>query len=310
VTLVAACNPPANPLVAARDRDDRRAIRAHGWTLWEQLARGPVWERWFRSDVVFSDAPLVPSGELVFRAPRPITANGVLVEPAMEHQLYFVVLNPAAAEHVRAHGLQHRGVAKVPDFPIDAVALKLVWYPIHGPTEVPVWDGTAARDDTAGNPPSTWPRTVTVTPGNLDRFYHRPLVTDREVASARAAWHDDSLVAGDEVVLVGVHATTKAIPDWTWETYWWHDGADAFAADRPAIDGWAASYDMDVTFAAGTACMNPWLEARFPDGLTSNCLTCHAHAREGAREFLPVPQDRGAVTNGTDFMWSVALESK
>ena len=305
-----ACTPapaPPSPLL-----HDDHAVRANGWTLWERLSAGPAWERWFRSDVVFSDAPLVASDELVFRAPHAITEGGKLVESAMEHQLYFVVLDPTAAQHVRANHLNHKQRAKIPDFPTDAVALKLVWYPVHGKTEVPVWDGTPTRADADGNPPSTWTRTVTVTPDGadgtvpIDRFYHRRLATDREVAAARVAWHDSAIALGDEVVLVAIHATTKQIPDWTWETYWWTDrgGGD------PALTGWAASYTMSATVTPGQPCMNPWLEAKFPGGVGSNCIDCHRRAAWGAKEFLPIVADLPPPLASTDFMWSVAFEAK
>ncbi|MEO6777461.1 MAG: hypothetical protein ABI467_31330 [Kofleriaceae bacterium] len=35
-------------------------------------------------------------------------------------------------------------------------------------------------------------------------------------------------------------------------------------------------------------CFNPWLEARFPGGLGSNCITCHQRAVIGAADYLPV----------------------
>ncbi len=131
---------------------------------------------------------------------------------------------------------------------------------------------------------------------------------------------DPELELDDEVVLVALHLTTKEIPEWTWATWWWHDRADdgPFAAQRPDdVTGWAASYLMDATLSVDAACMNPWLEARFPGGLTSSCATCHRRAAFGVKEFLPVPTATtpaddpyfaGKVT--TDFMWSIALEAK
>lgn len=190
-----------------------------------------------------------------------------------------------------------------------------MWFPVRatGTTDVPVWDGA-------------WRRRVTVSvdgaPGTvpIDRFYHRVLTTPAERDAARAAWHDDGLAIGDVVVLVAVHVTTKDVPDWTWTTLWWHDAPDVgrFAADRPtSITGWAANYVMDATLDATMPCMNPWLEARFPDGVTSNCVSCHERAAAGAREFLPVTTGRTAASDPyfadkttTDFMWSVALESR
>lgn len=203
-----------------------------------------------------------------------------------------------------------------------------MWFPVRatGETAVPVWDGRPAHADADGNPPSSWPRVVRVTRDGagdtipLDRFYHRPLATARELAAARAAWRDDSLALGDEVVLVAVHVTTKDTADWTWTTFWWHDRPDdgAFAAGRPpSVRGWAASYVMAATRDGDAPCANPWLEARFPGGLASNCVSCHERAALGAREFLPVTAGRTLARDAyfrgktsTDFMWSIALEAR
>jgi len=42
----------------------------------------------------------------------------------------------------------------------------------------------------------------------------------------------------------------------------------------------------------GYAVLQPWLEAHFPDGLQSNCVTCHQRAVVGAADYLPVTQGR------------------
>jgi hypothetical protein len=74
---------------------------------------------------------------------------------------------------------------------------------------------------------------------------------------------------------------------------------------------------MDATFTTDGACFNPWLEARFPDGLHSNCVTCHQRAVVGATDYLPVtrgrlrdddPYFRGHPP--TDFVWSIAFEAR
>nr|HEX4315598.1 hypothetical protein [Kofleriaceae bacterium] len=311
--------------------------RALGWRLWGELVGdsgdgAPAWERWRSSEAVFAGRDDAP-GELAIRQPRDIRMGGRVVVPAAQPALSYVLLDDAAVDHIRAHGLAsrarvHAAGAAIPAFPRDARAVKLVWYPVRatGVTDVPVWDGTPARADADGNPPSSWPRTVRVSRAGgdgaiaIDRFYHRALDTDRALARARAAWHDDTLARGDELVLVAVHLTTKETADWTWTTYWWHDRPDdgAFAAGRPAsIRGWAASYVMDATLDGGAPCTNPWLEARFPGGLASNCVSCHERAALGAREFLPVTAGRTPAADpyfqgktSTDFMWSLALEAR
>ncbi|MFO1002336.1 MAG: hypothetical protein U0936_18570 [Planctomycetaceae bacterium] len=65
---------------------------------------------------------------------------------------------------------------------------------------------------------------------------------------------------------------------------------------------------MDVSFDADTprefdgspnACMNPWLEARFDLGMSSNCLTCHRRSTWPQEPFLPVT--RGTLDPGDAF---------
>lgn len=341
---------PADVLLAARTRNDTRAIRAHAWRQWEDLTRGPApaWATWVRSDIVFSAAALGATSEIAFRPPRPILQAGVPI--VTDPLLYEVLLDPEAARFVRDRGLAQRATlaaqaAHVPEMPGGAAALKLVWVPIHraGLTAVPVWDDAPARPDADGNPPSTWARVVAVDPTRttipagetaeiasaghivrarvvpLAQFAHHRLETAAEVRTARAVV-GPLVERGDEVALVAVHLTTKEIPDWTWATWWWHDRADAgpFAAGRPrALAGWAASYRMDATLSSDVPCMNPWLEARFPGGLDSSCASCHQRAAFGAHEFLPVPSRATAPDDPyftgkvtTDFLWSIALEAK
>ena len=142
------------------------------------------------------------------------------------------------------------------------------------------------------------------------------------------ATHDDSLVAGDYVALVAMHVTAKEIAEWTWATLWWHDRPDdgPYAAGRPAsVTGVFRDYLMDVTYSAVTpaeadgsprACMNPWLEARFPDGLHSNCVACHQRAVVGAVDYSAgdarhcSPRASSVIRVQTDFVWSIALEAR
>jgi hypothetical protein len=128
------------------------------------------------------------------------------------------------------------------------------------------------------------------------------------------------------VVLLGMHISTKEIPDWVWATLWWHDRPDEgpYAAGRPArLEGAARNYLMDVTFSATDTkgapqpVMNPWLEARFPDGVHSNCLTCNRREALGTMEYLPVTRQDTPVTDPyftdktqTDMVWSLALEAR
>ncbi|MEO8701680.1 MAG: hypothetical protein ABI867_16660 [Kofleriaceae bacterium] len=322
-------------LLRARDRVDVAAMRGNGWGVWERLQ--DRWEGWPSSDVVFG-AP-----DRRFRALQPFLA-GDHVEVETLPIMFTVVFDPSAAAHVR------RSPGIVPVFPRSAIALKAVWYPVHreGLTRLPVWDDAPAHPDEAGNPIRTWTRSVMIDPGiggadhnaddgdrivdgvhhvPLSAFVYRTLETTAEIAAARAASRDVTLAAGDSVVLIGMHVATKQIPAWVWATLWWHDRPDAgpFAADRPAtLRGPAAHYLMAVAYSAQTpedadgsphSAMNPYLEARFPGGLHSNCVACHQRAAYGAVDYLPVT--RGTLATGdpyfdgktsSDFVWSLALE--
>lgn len=363
VGMAGACQAPRAParsdppdqvrLVAARDRGDVTAMRAHGWQLWSELQGR--WEGFARSDVVFGQR------DRIFRGLRPFR-NGSAIEAETLPVMFAVAFDPTAAAHIRRYALGSRAalhaLAAVPEFPRSAIALKLVWYPVHRdrPTTLPIWDGDPVNPDARGNPDRTWRRAITIAPSPvagevagaggassapgpaeppgearlvpLDAFLHHSLDGADELEAARAVAHDPSLALGDHVVLLGMHVTTKEIPDWVWATFWWHDRPDEgrFAADRPATLGGAAShYLMEVAYSAETpreadgtphTCMNPWLEARFPGGLHSNCLTCHQRAAFGAGSFLPVtrqpllagdPYFAGKTT--TDFLWTLALEA-
>ena len=136
---------------------------------------------------------------------------------------------------------------------------------------------------------------------------------------------------GDYVALVALHYTTKEIPDWVWGTLWWHDKPNEgpFATDRPPVvaDVWR-NYLMDVSYSMVTprefdgspnSVYNPWLEARFQQGLSSNCMTCHQLSvwRNGNFvPFLPVttgglPPDDPYFDDSLqlDFLWSLNFES-
>jgi hypothetical protein len=143
------------------------------------------------------------------------------------------------------------------------------------------------------------------------------------------------LAAGDQMVLIAMHATTREIPEWTWMTFFWHDHPDdgPKAADRtPQVKGVWRNYLMDVSFDAVLPrendggphiAYNPVLEARFANGLLSNCLTCHRRSTWPQEDFLPITRGDGGTVNKAlfppdgkdpafaedkvrlDFLWSI-----
>jgi hypothetical protein len=206
-------------------------------------------------------------------------------------------------------------------------------------TTIPAGETTSLRfyDVTAPTPEQASPvmiNNVTVAP--IQDLYCLKLTAD-DLANAdsrqnlnrsfRELYRRD-VTAGDYVALVALHCTTKEIPNWTWQTFWWHDKPDTgkFADGRPdQVTGvWRhylmnISYDMvSPTEADGTphVCYNPWLEARFQNGTMSNCMTCHQLAvwpTDGT--FLPItrgPQSDSFFDQKTklDFLWSLGFESK
>ena len=161
----------------------------------------------------------------------------------------------------------------------------------------------------------------------IAKFYHFQ-ISQNEIAAVRAIDAPGAKTAqiGDYTILLAMHCTTKEIPQWVWATFWWHDQPDAgpYGADRPAaVKGIWRNYLMNTTFdmdkprgadGGPSICFNPWLEARFPNGMKSNCMACHQKAVwQTDGNFLPItrgslkPDD--AIFIGKtklDFLWSVA----
>jgi hypothetical protein len=144
--------------------------------------------------------------------------------------------------------------------------------------------------------------------------------------------------AGDYHVLVAMHVTTKEIANWTWATFWWQNGKNppndfpGSVADMPdasKVKGPWRNYatctgDSMVVPATDpkgkpVVCFNPYLETGQTDGLNSNCMSCHAMARQPlGRNPDPYPQTYlpngfvdladpnifGGATK-TDFVWAI-----
>lgn len=104
---------------------------------------------------------------------------------------------------------------------------------------------------------------------------------------------------GDYGVLMGMHVNTKAIVNWTWQTFWWQPGGDTpnhFPGSKQGmtakVGGPWRNYAMCTAWnqTQGNAskdmvvCFNPFLETSsgIPAGQTSNCMSCHGTATAGA----------------------------
>jgi hypothetical protein len=105
--------------------------------------------------------------------------------------------------------------------------------------------------------------------------------------------------AGDIAVLIAMHINTKTIINWTWQTMWWQPGDDTvndFPGNKKGMTdlvvGSFRNYAMCTgygqTMGASShtmqVCFNPFLETStgIPDGLQSNCTSCHGTATVGA----------------------------
>jgi hypothetical protein len=254
----------------------------------------------------------------------------------------------------------------VPAFPNDSISLKTIWWPVakDKPTPLPVWDG-ATDNPTRPHPYQTWKRMVAIDPTRtnippgetttvnfhgshpgsqvvgLDRFH--VVVVDQQTADnannndrLRGFVNDvlgRPLQAGDSVVFLGTHLTTKEIDDWVWATIWWHDRPDTgpFAADRTDnVKGVWRNYVMSTTYdlnlpmeSDGTAhiAFNPYIEAGFPSGIVSNCMNCHHRAAlrtpQQPTSFLPIfrgnpdPNDPAYAAGllRTDYLWSIPFNA-
>lgn len=247
----------------------------------------------------------------------------------------------------------------VPEFPPQSMSLKVVWWPVARDkiTPMPIWDGDPNPTSSAPKGFNTWTRVVAVAPTGtpapnaradvsfrgksfpsshlvglaafhsvtLDAALAAQVNADQALASEFSEALGRPAQAGDYVVLVGMHMTTKEIKDWVWATFWWHDQPDAgpFAADRPASLGepWrhylmSASYDFNTPKESDGGphiTFNPWLEAPFPGGTRANCMNCHERAGAPNAGFMPImrgspdPSDPAFAAGSvrTDFLWSI-----
>ncbi len=272
--------------------------------------------------VPLSVAPVATLSKVFFNLP----AARAIVDGMLNTLQPPGVPSPTQPERVRlncAFGDTRPEDRHIKDFPAQSVVLKTVWRLVSAGdtkpgelTAIPVWDPESNTPGRGGNNPDLsygpeqWSRYVAVNthpdrykglahalvrPKDsrnvqqapivpLDRFYYKQI--DSGIL-AEAQRLNRAAKLGDYFVLVGLHVTTKEIPNWFWITFWWHDHPDAgpFAANRPSsvLGPWRnylmnISYDMEFPEEADGSPhvnFNPYLEGLTPGGLKTNCMTCH-----------------------------------
>lgn len=152
---------------------------------------------------------------------------------------------------------------------------------------------------------------------------------------------------GDYGVLVGMHVNSKAIVNWTWQTFWWQPGGDTpnnFPGSKQGMtNNVAGAWRNHASCTAWhqtkgkqskemVVCFNPYLETStfIPAGQTSNCMSCHGTATVGSPltpgvpppslPQLPYPtaytqpidfhnDPRYANFTRTDFSWAIPVNA-
>ncbi len=309
---------------------------------------------------VDKDEPAVTMAFVKFNAP----AAQFIIDRGYNKQSTLTQLN---AQYDRSH--TPVTMRQIQPFPRTAVAIKLTFWLIraHGITPVPYWDPAYDAPKNGATPNHlTWQRCVAVDADgtlpegseqivncngatqeapvvHLARFYTYRLVDPNDVATvAQFAKHismhtDQEHVVtgeftpqvGDYLALTAMHVTTKEIPDWTFQTFWWtpFPKAAPFGNDRPSsVRAPFDNYDMCNAYSVETPassyggphiCFNPYLEADLGPtkpyvmdgkrmaadpmaGTRSNCMACHSRAAWPAKmdpPYLPHTSSMGAVAN-------------
>lgn len=258
-------------------------------------------------------------------------------------------------------------------FATGTTALKPVFMLVSqtGYTSIPFWNGAENSTNFASPASNTWNQCVAVNPSlenarssfptqiptfiiqdcngtsvtqqvfSMSDFYHFALTqADIDNFGSSAAGEMAGAQPGDYAVLVAMHVTMKEIPQWTWQTFWWHptpDSSPAPAIPRPeealrAIPApfnhyaMCTAYQMVVPETVGTTplvCFNPYLEPGLVGvvGKESNCMTCHSMATWGdgsdfggglnyqANGYVDQSSDIFSDVTKLDFLWSVTRAS-
>ena len=257
------------------------------------------------------------------------------------------------------------------DFPTDALELKPVFGVVKSTslTPMPMWQGnTPGTNTNATNPtPDTWKTCVLIDPtatgntvqpatqqqaqaglaaaqaaglactnflyGPLTLFYNFAMSAAEATAIAQTQGLSN-VAAGDYAVLLAMHVSSKEMPFWTWQTFYWQPGADTpnqfpgYKSDAPSslpapFNNYAmcTAYSQTTTYNGTTVavCFNPYLETSpgIPAGITSNCMSCHGLAGVGTGPTYPASYTApinffanstyfNNQSTRTDFSWAVA----
>ncbi len=249
---------------------------------------------------------------------------------------------------------------KILGFPQGTAALKPVFFLVAqaGLTPIPYWRGPDNSSDSVNPTPDTWNQCVAVdatssSVGNmvsldcngtqqtmeviaLEEFYAITLTQEEINDIVDVAGNFSQAVVGDYAVLVAMHVTTKEIPNWTWQTFWWDpypEEASFPAESRPANKianlqkPWSnfaacSAYSMVSPSVVGTEaviCFNPHLETGLGsvDGIASNCMSCHFQATWGeggsfgggldyqTNGFYTGSEPAFSTVTKLDFLWSL-----
>jgi hypothetical protein len=255
------------------------SIYQHAWGLWS---------------LVTGETSMTSEGQTLRAFETWVTPDGVNGPPragrlrAFQHlasnPLGFVRYNPAAAQHVRAEGLDRSatlatllagGEPSIPAFSSSTLVVKAVYRLASASALVdgryyalPVWEGPPATPQAYG--PDAWPHSVWVDLGRgaTDRTGVYALadfisfrLSAQDALRANAEQPGTGAVAGDVALLVGMHVASRETARWTWQTFWWAPDADnppapsgaAQAQLRPAmLDRAARHYAMAAAYEMAT----------------------------------------------------------
>ena len=257
---------------------------------------------------------------------------------------------------------------EIAPFPDNSLAVKTAWYLVSSTVwranQIPVWHGPpSVSASTDALKPNQWPDHVRIDPRHaryacprvdttceglekpdivepssavaklpivpVDNLFYVPVCTCDQAKAINSKFGNlYGAFPGDFIVLMGLHLTTREIPDWVWATFWWSDRTlgNPFLKDRPLFypSPWN-HYLMDATLDMVTpqdaqkhpkAIYNPWLEVvtmPLDKAITSNCMNCH-RTSVFPRVHFPAPgsiDPAGQLLRGKtklDFLWTIGSQ--